>query len=168
MKYKAFSLIEMSICLIVMSLFISMSLATVRTMRHYIQEQKYELVLQNAEATLIGYFRLKKQFPMPDGPLKNTNGVIKGSWPQSLGKLSITLEYYVDERATKPVATLRSFQDNRQTLIKSELMIPFILKINDKMVYMNNAALMAKYCPHELDTPKYIPNPKGIPEFQPN
>ena len=168
-KVSAFSLIEISITLVILSVMLTITLSTMRVLQRHFHIQKQYAVLENAQAALIGYFLLNEKFPKPEAPLSYENGIIKGSWPQkALGHLPYKIEYFVDERITEKTEAQPILYDNRIALVESKITIPFVLKLNNQMIYTNFLALLTKYRPQAIDSVPDQPNAHGTQAFQPD
>ena len=169
-KIKAFSLIEISICLLIMGLMLSVVLPTFRMIQKHLQYQKEESTFQMAEVGLAWYYSINQIFPYPEGMVVKKNGVLMGQWPSKiLGNLPLKIEYYVDERIV--ILSTERFcriTKNRMTMIDSEPMIPFVLKIKERLFYKNNGIFYGLYFPLHLDEKgRQEINPGNIPKFNP-
>jgi prepilin-type N-terminal cleavage/methylation domain-containing protein len=163
----AFSLIEMSICLIIMGVVTAQALSATRYIQKHIQYQRHSRLLQKAEHTLLAYFCLNRSLPQPHEPITEPfPGILKGGWPErQLGNFPASINYYVDKRITHKIPHLRVLEDNRMVCVQSILPIPFVLEIDNQKVFSNTFAIMAEYFPKELEEAPDIPNATGEPEF---
>jgi len=168
-KLKAFSLIEISVCLIIIGALMSMIFSTSTLVQKRLHEQKVIEALKTAEASLVGYYYKYQHFPHPEGKVVLDHGVLRGEFPTSkLGPLPVKIEYHVDHRTIQQETTsLHALKENRLGyLAPSEFMVPYVVKYKDQMVYMTNIAFIARYFPYKMCEIVEDRNPRGIPAFQ--
>ncbi|USO02784.1 MAG: type II secretion system protein [Alphaproteobacteria bacterium] len=169
-KLKAFSLIEISVCLIIMGVLMSMVLSTSNIIQKRIYYQKVSEALKNAEANLAGYVYKYKKFPAPEGRVVHEYGAVKGDFPsKEFGPTSVKIEYYVDERIlieSEDLSRIRKCSDNKMNdVIPSHLAIAFVLKHKDQMTYMTCSGFLMRYFSHVKENPVFTHVP-GAPVFQ--